>query len=57
VPIPVAPGWAVTPTPSLLRRLEHVVGEGCLRLTGNLLAKEEDKRERWVQGKKMSASG
>lgn len=49
VPIPVAPGWLVTPTPGLLRRLEHVVGEGCIRLSGNLLVKEEDKRERWGQ--------
>ena len=54
VPIP-APGWTVIPTPSLLRRLEHVLGEGCLRLTGNLLAKEEDKRERWGQRPKATA--
>jgi DNA polymerase-3 subunit alpha len=55
VPIPMGAGWSVHPTPELIRELEGVVGEGCLRLTGPLLPREDEPRERWSVRVKVMA--
>jgi hypothetical protein len=46
VPIPTA-GWSVVPTPALVRSLAATLGDGCLRLNGPIMAKEENGRRDW----------
>jgi DNA polymerase III alpha subunit len=48
LPVKTAEGWSVKPSPALLRELARHLGEGSVRLSGPLLAKERDEqRERW----------
>ncbi len=47
VPIPVGQGWSVIPTPALVRSLSALLGEGCLRLNGPIMGKEENGRRDW----------
>jgi DNA polymerase III subunit alpha len=47
VPIPVGQGWSVVPTPALVRSLSDLLGEGCLRLNGPIMGKEENGRRDW----------
>ncbi len=47
VPIPIGQGWSVVPTPALVRSLSALLGEGCLRLNGPIMGKEENGRRDW----------
>jgi DNA polymerase III subunit alpha len=52
VPISMGEGWRVQPTPELLSQLQQLLGEGCFRLSGQLLPRDrEEQRERWSKPK------
>jgi DNA polymerase III subunit alpha len=54
VPIAVGEGWRTEPTPELLTAILRLLGEGCFRLSGQLLPKDRDEqRERWAGRQKV----
>jgi hypothetical protein len=56
LPVKTAEGWAVQPSAALVRELVGQLGEGSVRLSGPLLARDREERsERWGSKSKAGA--
>ncbi|MEX2218053.1 MAG: DNA polymerase III subunit alpha [Phycisphaerales bacterium] len=47
VPVPVAPGWVVTPTARLLRELVACLGDTSVKLSGPMLPRDREEKKDW----------